>query len=521
MKAWTWITKLGAPAKAGAQDGSVDELLRRGAEFQRAAEHGKAEDSFREALVRQPENAAALQMLADALGVRGYAHQERGELDAAIECYLEALALAPANAPGLAQAQIHNNLGNAYRGLGRAGEAIAAFRAAIAVDAGLAEAHLNLGTALHLAGDAKQAAAHYRTALQRWPELAQAALNLGLLLEGDGDPQGAMESYRSAIAAKADFAEAHFNYALQLLLTGDFARGWEEYEWRLRLPELQPFWPYAERPRWDGADLHGKVILLYAEQGFGDTLQFVRYVPLVAERGGKVIVSCRSQLRTLFEQAMWNSSVVDTSEPSPAFDICCALPSLPRIFGTTHATIPARIPYLHADAGKAARWQARLAADGIALKVGLVWATDARSRIALLKSLSLDMFQPLAAIPGVIFYSLQKGPAAAEAARAPKGMRLVDVARELEDFSDTAALISQLDLVVTIDTAVAHLAGAMGKPVWTLTHWPPDWRWLVGRDDSPWYPTMRLFRRAQTDTWSDVILRVGQALQSLAGQQPG
>ena len=514
MKAWTWIARLGALAKAGALDGSLDELLRRGAEYQRTAEHGKAEDSFREALILQPENAAALHMLADALGARGYAHQERGELDAAIECYLEALALAPA------QAQVHNNLGNAYRSRGRPEESIAAYRDAIAVVPGFAEAHLNLGTALHLAGDAKQAAAHYRTALRRRPELAQAALNLGLLLEADGDVQGAMECYRRAIAARPEFAEAHFNYALQLLLTGEFARGWEEYEWRLRLPELQPFWPYADRPRWDGADLRGKVILLYAEQGFGDSLQFARYVPLVAERG-RVIVSCRPQLKALFEQAMWDCSVVDASEPPPAFDLCCSLPSLPRIFGTTHATIPARVPYLHAEAGKAARWEARLAADGIALKVGLVWATEARSRIALQKSLSLDMLEPLAAIPGVIFYSLQKGPASAEVVRAPNGLRLVDVAGELEDFSDTAALISRLDLVVTIDTAVAHLAGAMGKPVWTLTHWPPDWRWLLGHDDSPWYPTMRLFRRARTDTWGDIILRVGQALLRLAEQRTG
>ena len=496
-------------------DRSVDELLRRGAEYQRAAEHDKAEDCFREALVQQPENPDALHLLADALGMRGYAHQERGELDAAAECYLEALALAPV------LAQVHNNLGNVYRSLGRPDEAVAAYREAIAVDAGLAEAHLNLGTVLHLAGEATEAAAHYRTALRQRPELVQAALNLGHLLEADGDMQGAADCYRRAIAAKPDFAEAHFNYALQLLLAGNLSRGWEEYEWRLRLPDLQPYWPYADRPRWDGSDLHGKVILLYAEQGFGDALQFARYVPLVAERGGRVIVSCRSQLKALFEHAKWDCQVVNAGDPPPAFDLCCPLPSLPRIFGTTQATIPARIPYLHAETAKTARWEVRLAADGNALKVGLVWSTEARSRIALQKSLSLDMLDPLAAIPGVIFYSLQKGPAAAEVKRAPEGMRLVDIASELEDFSDTAALISQLELVVTIDTAVAHLAGAMGKPVWTLTHWPPDWRWLLGRDDSPWYPTMRLFRRARTDSWADTILRVAQALQRLAGQRAG
>jgi hypothetical protein len=216
---------------------------------------------------------------------------------------------------------------------------------------------------------------------------------------------------------------------------------------------------------------------------------------------------------------MWDCSVVDDSEPPPPFDLCCSLLSLPRIFGTTLSTIPARVPYLQAEAGKAAQWAARLAADGIALKVGLVWATEAGSRIALQKSLSLEMLEPLAAIPGVVFYSLQKGPPAAEAVRAPKGMPLMDVAGELKDFSDTAALISCLDLVVTIDTAVAHLAGALGKPVWTLTHWPPDWRWQLGREDSPWYPTMRLFRRTKVDTWSDVVLRVRQALQRWATQR--
>jgi|SRR5579862_172131 len=515
MKAWAWIAKLVAPAKAGAQDGPLEELLRRGVEYQHAAELGDAEDCFREALLRQPENPVALRLLADVLGVRGYAHQERSELEAAVECYLEALALAPKHA----QAKVHSNLGNAYRSLGRAEEAVAAYREAIAADAGFAEAHLNLGIALHQAGDATEAAAHYRIALQRRPELAAAALNLGLLLEGDGDAQGAVEYYRRAIAAKPDFAEAHFNYALQLLLAGDFSAGWEEYEWRLRLPALKQYLPYADRMRWDGADLGGKIILIYTEQGFGDALQFARYVPLVAERQGKVIVSCQPQLKTLFQQAMRDTLVVDGDEPPPASDFCCSLLSLPRIFGATLATIPAQVPYLHADAGKAARWQARLAADGSALKIGVVWATEAKSRAAPLKSLSLGMLAPLMAVPGVTFYSLQKGPAAAEARSAPEGMRLADVEGELEDFSDTAALISQLDLVVTIDTAVAHLAGAMGKPVWTLTHWPPDWRWLLGRDDSPWYPTMRLFRRAQTDAWNDVILRVGQALQHLAGQR--
>jgi Flp pilus assembly protein TadD len=468
-----------------------------------------AEERYRRALVERPDDTGALRALAQLLAVRGYAAQERGELAAAAEHYEESLALDPSQAPA------HNNLGNVYQGLGRAEEAMAAFRSAIAVDDAFAEAHLNLGIALHRADAIDEAAECYRAALQRKPALADASLNLGYLLEQQGDARNAADSYRRAIAAQPENAEAHFNHALLLLQAGDFARGWDEYEWRLKLPDLAPFWPYQDRPRWDGAGLRGKRILLYAEQGFGDALQFVRYVPLVAARGGKVILSCPRKLMDLFASAQGVAEMHDAATPPPGFDVCCSLLSLPRLFRTTIETIPAAVPYLRPRPEAVARWRERIDAGGDR-KVGLFWSTESKNRMTPLRALSLDTLAPLASAPGVTFYSLQRGAAAAQAKRPPQGMRLVDLSHELKDFADDAALIASLDLVITINTSTAHLAGALGAPVWTLVHYPPDWRWLAGRDDTPWYPSMRLFARSRDESWDAVAARVGAALRALA-----
>ena len=514
MTVGNWFAKL-ASANSGIQGENqrAGELLRRGAEHQNAGNSGAAEECYRQLLSLQPENAEARHRLARILAATGSASQERGELGAAIEGYEEALALEQG------QADVLNNLGNVYRDLGRLADAIAAFRNAIDVDGGRAEAHFNLGTALFQSGENAQAIAQCRTALALRASFPEASMSLGYLLEREGDAPGAAACYRDAIAARPDFAEAHFNHALQLLLAGDFEKGWEEYEWRLRMPDLAPLWPHAGRPRWDGSPLEGKAILLYAEQGFGDAIQFVRFAPLVAERGGRVILSCAASLMPLFENIPGIAALADWSKPAPAFDLCCSLLSLPRIFRTTIATLPAKTPYLHANPEKLRRWNARLAPDAAALKVGLVWATQSSNKSAQSRSLKLDMFAPLAAVGEILFCSLQKGPGAEHVAHAPAGMRIIDFGREIGDFSDTAALIANLDLVISIDTAVAHLAGALARPVWTLTDWPPEWRWLLGRDDTPWYSTMRLYRRGRAEPWEDVIARVAEALRPLAGRR--
>jgi len=479
--------------------------------LQQAGDGGGAEECYRQVLALQPENADAGRRLAHHLALRASSHQERGEFDAAIENYEESLAL------DRGRAQVHNNLGNVYKSLGRLEDAIAAYRLAIATDAGLAEAHLNLGIALEQAGEAGEAAAQCRAALALRPSFAEASLSLGFLLEQEGDALGALARYRDAIAARPDYAEARFNHAMQLLLQGDYANGWKEYEWRMRLPGFEGAWPQA----WDGSPLEGKVILLYAEQGFGDVIQFVRYAPLVAERGGKVIVSCQPKLKALLATVPGVSAVLGTGEPLPPIDVRCSLLSLPRVFGTTLETIPAQVPYVRPDAEKTRLWEARLAADGASMKVGLYWATETKSRLSSLKSLTLDMLSPLGGVRGVTYYSLQRGVAAGQAAYPPQGMAMVDLSKELGDFSDDAALMSNLDLIISVDTATAHLAGAMGRRVWTLTHFPPEWRWLVGRDDSPWYQTMRLFRRQRQEGWAHVVSRLEHALRQWVAQRPG
>lgn len=433
----------------------------------------------------------------------------QGRHEAALQSCLEAVRLAPAFAQG------HNNLGNAYRDLGRLDEAIAEFRQALALDDSLPEAHFNLGVALLKKGDAAQAAQCYRAALRCRPDFALAQLNLGYLLEEEGDAPAAAAAYADAVAADPQLVEAHVNLGMQLLLAGRYAEGWKEYEWRLRYPEYGA--ATAGLQRWDGAPLSGRTILLDAEQGYGDALQFLRYAPLVAARGGRVLVRCAPELAALAARTPGISAVVARGTSLPPFDLHCPLPSLPYVFGTTLDTIPADVPYLFADEAKAARWKSRLESHGAGCRVGLVWASQSQHRTAAAKSIALEELAPLAAVPGTAFYSLQKGAAARDAVRAPAGMRIVDLSAELADFSDTAAAVANLDLVISVDTAVAHLAGAMGRRAWTLLKFSPDWRWLLGRADCPWYPSMRLFRQAARGDWSAAVAALAEALRQFAG----
>jgi hypothetical protein len=268
------------------------------------------------------------------------------------------------------------------------------------------------------------------------------------------------------------------------------------------------------QPRWRGEELAGKKILIHTEQGLGDAIQFVRYAPLIAQRGGRVIYECQFEVQRLLRQCPGVEQVVVAGQPLPAFDVQCPLLSLPEVFGTTERNIPADSPYVFADAAVAARWQQKLAGAGTGRKVGLVWGSGRIFPHYYLKSMKLAELEPLSRVGGVQFVSLQKGPPAGEASGAPAGMRLLDWTNQLSDFADTSALVAGLDLVLSVDTAVAHLAGAMGKPVWTLIPFDPDWRWGLGRQDSPWYPTMRLFRQERAGDWAGVV---GKVAESLAG----
>jgi len=438
----------------------------------------------------------------------------QGRHDAELHCCLEAARLAP-DSP-----QVRNNLGNAYRSAGQPEAAIAEFRKAIERAPAMAEAHFNLGVAVLRRGDSGEALECFRNATRLLPGFADAHLNLGFLTEEAGDAAAAIDSYRRAIAADPGMVEAHVNLGMQLLLCGQLAEGWREYEWRLRYPEYSGADLAARLPRWDGGRLNGRTILLEAEQGFGDAIQFLRYAPLVAERGGRVVVRSGPELAGLVASTPGVAAAVLRGAPLPACDTYCPLPSLPLVFGTTLETVPPRVPYLHPDPAAVARWKERLGEGAADCRVGLVWASQSMHRTAAAKSVALEALAPLAGVPGARFYSLQKGEAAGQVRRAPPGLRMADLSGELASFSDTAAAVASLDLVISVDTAVAHLAGALGKPVWTLLKFAPDWRWLLRRDDCPWYPTMRLFRQDQPRAWQAPIENLSNALRLFVKEGP-
>jgi tetratricopeptide (TPR) repeat protein len=427
---------------------------------------------------------------------------------------------APANPPRTGDAVALLNHGVQLAAQQRFDEALADFDKAIALDAGLAEAFNNRGAALYKLGRFDDAVASYDRALALEPD-AETYSSRGLALHVRGRLDEALASYDSALALKPDYTEAHYNRALTLLRAGDLARGFQAYRWRFRINAARPA---IACPEWEGEPIAGKRLAIFHEQGAGDTLQFVRYVPMALARGAQITLLVPPVLARLLRASLPGVEVVDRLPNSAVFDFQAPMLSLPALFGTTLDTVPARTPYLTVDPAEAASWAQRLAAlpdlTQPDLKVGLVWAGskmptsyDAR------RSLKLAQLAPLAALPGIRFVSLQIGEPAAEAKTPPTGLQLTDWTSEIRDYADTAALIANLDLVITVDTSVAHLAGALDKPVWILSRYDGCWRWLLGRDDSPWYPTARLFHQPAMGDWQPVIADVAAALQALSAAQ--
>jgi tetratricopeptide (TPR) repeat protein len=413
--------------------------------------------------------------------------------------------------------EAHLNLGAALAGLGRLAEAELSYRAALRLRPDFADAHANLGNVLIALGRPAEAAASYRAALRLRPDVAHHHHGLGFALYALGRPAEAEASYREAVRLQPGFPEHHFGLSNVLLATGRFAEGWEEHEWRWKTKQQLPGMRNFSAPLWRGEPIADRVILLHAEQGFGDTLQFCRYAPLVAA-GAKVVLEVQPALVRLLSGLPGTIAVVAQGDPLPSFDLHCPLLSLPRLFRTTFATIPAEIPYLVADQALAADWRRRL--TGLSgLRVGLAWAGGQSaqqsdySAMDRRRSIALEALGPLSQVAGVSFVSLQKGEPAAQAAHPPPGMVLHDFTEELTDFADTAALIAALDLVIGVDTAVVHLAGTLGRPVWLLNRFDTDWRWLLGRDDSPWYPTLRQFRQPSFGDWASAIGDAAAALR--------
>lgn len=413
--------------------------------------------------------------------------------------------------PGLPQAQ--NNLGTSLRDLGRRREARAAYERAVALDPGLPEAHLNLGICL-LEDDEEDAAhGHFARALELRPGSALALLGIGHVHDRRGEREAAIAAYRRAIALDPDLPEAHFNCALQLLALGDFEAGWREYEWRWRLDTQTT--RRAAGPHWKGESLAGKTVLLYTEQGFGDALQFVRYARLVAHSAARVLLRCHPELVSLFSTLPEVAAVAASDQSLPPYDVCAPLMSLPGLLGTTRRNVPADVPYLRPPSDLVQAWRSIIHRRPARLHVGIAWASNPDNRLGRLKSLPLAALAPLGGRRDVVFHSLQKGPASAEASNPPPAMTLVSHEEQLGSFADTAALIENLDLVITVDTAVAHLAGALAKPVWTMVAYPAVWRWAHEGDTSLWYPTMRLFRQERGQGWDRVIGCVADAFRRL------
>lgn len=378
-----------------------------------------------------------------------------------------------------------------------------------------AEVHNNLGLVLMGQGHLEPAIANYRRALELKPDFAQAHSNLGIALELQGNFAEGMQHFHTALALQPDFASAHLNRAVSWLRDGDFARGWHEFEWRWLSKDRPTRRPQS--PQWLGQPMPGQTILLMAEQGLGDTIQFIRYAPLVKQRCGRVIVRCQAPLQRLLERCEGIDELVTGGPPLPKHDAQAPLMSLPRIFGTTLTSVPAAVPYLFADDALVDQWRQRLASVP-GFRVGIAWQGNTKYVTDAIRSAPVRFFSPLARVPGVQLISLQKGNGVDQLADVADRVPVLQFDKLDEAtgaFMDTAAIMKNLDLVIASDTSIVHLAGAMGVPIWVALARSADWRWLEGREDSPWYPTMRLFRQTRLGDWEALFQRIAEELQSL------
>ncbi|MBK8163666.1 MAG: tetratricopeptide repeat protein [Gammaproteobacteria bacterium] len=444
----------------------------------------------------------------EALYNRGLILQEMMRHPEALASYERALALRP----DIVDA--HYNRGLILYELRRYDEALASYERALGLRPDMHEAISNRGNTLRRLNRYEEALLCFVQALRLKPDYVEALVNKGLVLQDLDRCEDALKSFEEAIRHSPGSPEAHCGAALCRLSLGDFAAGWEEYEWRWRNPQTKGLRHFPE-PLWLGREpVAGRTLLLWAEQGFGDTIQFCRYAKNLAEAGARVILEVQPALKSLLSRLVGPAQVVAQGEALPAFEWHCPLLSLPLAFRTTLAGIPAPAGYITPDDAKARVWQAILA-DTRGLRVGLAWSGDPRHPNDHNRSLPLSGMHALLAVEAT-FIGVQKEVREADAAFLAAHPAILRPGERVADFADAAALIASLDLLITVDTSVAHLAGAMGKPVWILLPHNPDWRWLRGRDDSPWYPSARLFRQAAPGDWSGVIERLVENLRELA-----
>jgi tetratricopeptide (TPR) repeat protein len=437
----------------------------------------------------------------------GLAHRDLGHIEAAANAFRQAIELDPCSA------RHYRSLADLLQGRGDYSQAIPLYRKAVALSPNDVDNLLNMANALQRSGNPKWALAHYERILSFQADHYRAMNNIAKTLHDLGDIDSALKWYSKSIHASPDYAEAHFNRAVALLATGAYAEGWPAYEWRFKLRERHTAYPHRLLSRrWDGDTFNGERLLVHCEQGYGDVLQFSRYLPMVKALGGSIIFEVHAPLAPLFAGMSALDELLHfdaTQPPAVQHDQHIPLLSLPLIFGTRLATIPSQVPYLHAPADKLLAWGRLITGPG--LRVGLTWSGSA---VDPLRDCPLGLLSPLWTLSGVRFYSLQKGPASEQTSALRQAV--TPLGEQLRDFAETAAALAHLDLVISVDTAVAHLAGAMGKPVWLLLPHSADWRWMRERSDSPWYPTARLFRQSKPGEWQPVITAVYDALYKLS-----
>jgi tetratricopeptide (TPR) repeat protein len=443
----------------------------------------------------------------------GVAFDAQGQFDAAVTAYRRAIEIDPAAAKAYA------NLAVALRAIGEIDEAIRAGTRAIEIEPGCAQAHTNLGVALDAQGKAEEAVAAHRRAIAIEPSFGKAHANLAVALRSTGALDEALAASHRAAELEPSSPEIRFNHAHALLMNGHWTAGFDELRWGKRCRLWAGGYPSFEQPEWRGERFDGRTLLLFAEAGLGDTLQFVRYLPMAAERGGSILLQAQPALAPLLRDIR-GVTVIAQGEPLPPFDLQLPLMRLAHVFGTTPESVTAEVPYLRADPVKREAWR-DFFGGVVTLKVGVVWAGNPRHKGDRQRSIAADAVLPRLVISGVQLYSLQKEPRAADMpVLQALGDKIIDLAPRLHDFAETAAAVAALDLVISVDTSVAHLAGALGRPTWVLLPYALDWRWLRDREDSPWYPTMRLFRQERPQAWAGAIGRASEELARMARGVP-
>lgn len=434
----------------------------------------EAEIIYRKILDKFPNNSNALHLL-------GLIAHQTGKGEEAVKYINKAIQINP-------NASYYSNLGMVYDSLGKEEESIKSFNKALSLNPNYNKAHL----------------AHY---------------NLGIYFKGRGEFEKALEHYNKAIKLKKDFFDAYWNRGLILLLLQRFEEGWKDYEFRFK-KESPTDKRNFKKPKWDGSFLDGKKILIVSEQGLGDNIQFIRYIPLVKEKQGYIIFECRKELKKLFEGFSGIDEFIDKGSNllDIDYDFYIHLMSLPKLFNTNLQNIPNKIPYLKSDFKLVEKFKSKINSDNF--KIGIVWSGNPAFPDNEEKSVDLKKFESVKEflknmknIKEVDFFSLQKGKPFEQLKNS--GSEIIDMDSEITDFADTAAIIKNMDLIICVDTAVAHLAGALGKPVWVLLSYIPDWRWFVNRKDSPWYQTMKLFRQKKQGDWNNVFEEIKNELKKI------